>query len=160
MVLFLFCRQLTAHNWQKWKRTIVTCPCHKIYREGTIALKTCNYILKNYDFCEYVKLREISWKIDILSITAYWKFESKMRRISLWLTTTHHLSFLLNHQSRFSVQYRFPNFAFCSEKSPGLTQRSVSQQNAVKKSKTSKVLFCKTIDSNDSFILIENKFRF
>ena len=32
--------------------------------------------LKNYDFCEYVKFGEISWKIDILSITSKLKFES------------------------------------------------------------------------------------
>ena len=32
---------------------------------------------KNYDFSEYVKFGAISWKFDILLITASWKFESK-----------------------------------------------------------------------------------
>ena len=27
---------LTAHNWQKWKSTFLTCPCHKIYREEAV----------------------------------------------------------------------------------------------------------------------------
>ena len=33
-------------------------------------VKKVPIILKNYDFCEYVKFGEISWKIDILSISA------------------------------------------------------------------------------------------
>ena len=33
--------------------------------------------LKNYDLCEYVEFGAISRKIDILSITASSKFESK-----------------------------------------------------------------------------------
>ena len=61
---------LTAHNWQKWKRVFLTCPCHEIYRVESVGLKTSNYTLKDYDFCEYVKFGAISWKFDILSITA------------------------------------------------------------------------------------------
>ena len=41
-------------------------------------------ILRNYDFCENVKFGAISWKIDILSITAYLKFESKNPFAHLW----------------------------------------------------------------------------
>ena len=57
------CLALTAHNWQKWKRVFLTCPCHEI-----IGMKQLVY-LKNYDLCEYVKFGAISWKFDILSIT-------------------------------------------------------------------------------------------
>ena len=32
---------LTAHNWQKWKRVFLTCPCHKIYRDEAVGLKNC-----------------------------------------------------------------------------------------------------------------------
>ena len=32
---------LTAHNWQKWKRVFLTCPCHKIYRDEAVGLKSC-----------------------------------------------------------------------------------------------------------------------
>ena len=35
--------KLTAHNWQKWKRVFLTCPCHKIYRVEAVGLKRCNY---------------------------------------------------------------------------------------------------------------------
>ena len=34
---------LTAHNWQKWKRVFLTCPCHKIYMAEAVGLKTSNY---------------------------------------------------------------------------------------------------------------------
>ena len=37
---------LTAHNWQKWKRVFLTCPCHKIYRDEAVGLKSCKYIWK------------------------------------------------------------------------------------------------------------------
>ena len=56
---------LTAHNWQKWKRVFLTCPCHKIYSEGAVGLKSCKLYFKNYDFCEYVKFVEISWKFEM-----------------------------------------------------------------------------------------------
>ena len=37
---------LTVHNWQKWKSIFLTCPCHKIYREEAVGLKSSNYALK------------------------------------------------------------------------------------------------------------------
>ena len=37
---------LTAHNWQKWKRVFLTCPCHKFYRDEAVGLKSCNYTWK------------------------------------------------------------------------------------------------------------------
>ena len=32
---------LTAHSWQKWKRELLTCHCHKIYRDEAVGLKSC-----------------------------------------------------------------------------------------------------------------------
>ena len=32
---------LMAHSWQKWKRVFLTCPCHKIYRDEAVGLKSC-----------------------------------------------------------------------------------------------------------------------
>ena len=61
---------LTAHNWLYWKRVFLTCPCHKIYKDEAVSLKKLQIYLKNYDFCETVKFGVISWKFDILSITA------------------------------------------------------------------------------------------
>ena len=37
---------LTAHNWQKWKRVFLTCPCHKIYRDEAVGLKSFKYTWK------------------------------------------------------------------------------------------------------------------
>ena len=37
---------LMAHNWQKWKRVFLTCPCHKIYRDKAVGLKSCKYTWK------------------------------------------------------------------------------------------------------------------
>ena len=32
---------LTGGNWQKWKRVFLTCPCHEIYRDEAVSLKSC-----------------------------------------------------------------------------------------------------------------------
>ena len=61
---------LTGGNWQKWKRVFLTCPCHEFYRDEAVGLKSCKNTWKNYDICENVKCGAISWKFDILSITA------------------------------------------------------------------------------------------
>ena len=53
-----------------------------------------------------------------------------------------------------------PNFEFFTVKSPSVTQRSVSQENAYKKSKNPSPFLHKTIGSDNSFTLIENNFRF
>ena len=39
---------LTAHNWQKWKGVFLTCPCHEIYRDEAVGLKSCKYTWKIY----------------------------------------------------------------------------------------------------------------
>ena len=92
------------------KSTFLTCPCHKIYRVEAVGLKSFNYTLKNYYFCENMKFGAISWIFDILSITVWLKFKSKnpfahMWHILLWLYATHHISFRPN---QFLVKYRFP----------------------------------------------------
>ena len=52
-----------ANNWQKWKSTILTCPCHKIYRKETV--EKFQLYFENCDFYEHVKFGAISWKIDL-----------------------------------------------------------------------------------------------
>ena len=61
---------LTAHNWQKWKRVFLTCPCYENLQGWSSWSKKLQIYLKNYDLCEYVEFGAISWKFDILSITA------------------------------------------------------------------------------------------
>ena len=50
--------QLTAHNWQKWKRVFLTCPCHKIYRDETVGLKSCKYTWKIMIFVKMWNLEQ------------------------------------------------------------------------------------------------------
>ena len=49
---------------------------------------------------------------------------------------------------------------FFTVKSPSVTQRSVSQENAFKKDKNPSFFFRETIGSNNSFTLVENDFSF
>ena len=56
---------LMAHNWQKWKRVFLTCPCHKIYRDEAVVLKVANIL---------EKLRFL-WKCEIWgNIVKIWYF--------------------------------------------------------------------------------------
>ena len=38
--------ELTAHNWQKWKRVFLTCPCCEIYMDEAVGLKSYKYTWK------------------------------------------------------------------------------------------------------------------
>ena len=51
-------------------------------------------------------------------------------------------------------------FAFSRAKSPSVTERAVSQENAFKKRKYSSPFLNKTIGLNNTFTLIESNFRF
>ena len=52
-----------------------------------------------------------------------------------------------------------PILHFFNVKLPSVTQRSVSQENAFKKSKNPSPFLRKTIGSNNDFTLIQNNFR-
>ena len=45
-ILIMYLYGLTAHNWQKWNRVFLTCPCHKIYRDEAVGLISRNYTWK------------------------------------------------------------------------------------------------------------------
>ena len=141
-----------AHNCQKWKSRFFTCPCHKIYREEAVGLKKFQLCLKNYDFCEYVKFRAISWKFDILSTAAWLWYKNPfahMWHIQLWLSAIHHILFLLN---RFSVKYRFPF--------PILWLVTIRSKKTKKSKKPVSFFFFLNYSANDYFTLIENNFGF
>ena len=63
LIFNLLTFNLTGGNWQKWKRVFLTCPCHKIYRDEAVGLKSCKNTWKLTIFVKNVKF-------DILSITA------------------------------------------------------------------------------------------
>ena len=61
----------------------------------------------------------------------------------------------------FQLKKDFPSeLSVFTVKSPSITQRSVSQENAFKKSKNPSPFFHNTIGSNNSFTLVVNNFRF
>ena len=64
------------------------------------------------------------------------------------------------NKNQIKMQISLPNFAFCTLKSPDVTKKSVSQENAFKKSKKRRFFVCNTIGSNNSFTQIKNNFRF
>ena len=57
------------------------------------------------------------------------------------------------------IQISLPNFAFFTVKSPSVTQRLVSQDNAFKKSKDPSAFVRKTLGSNNPFTPIENDLK-
>ena len=99
---------------------------------------------RNYDFCEYVKFGAISWKFDTLSKTAQLKFESKM-------CDTYNCDYLQHSAFRFNLidfqlNTDFPSQLggfFFTVTSPSVSQKSVSQENAFKKSKNPSPFFAK-----------------
>ena len=93
-------RLLTAHNWQKWKRVFLTCPCHEIYRDEAVGLKSCRYTWKIMIFCKNMKFGAISWKFDILSITASLKLNFKN---SLHMCYTYNCDYLKHSTFRFNL---------------------------------------------------------
>ena len=153
--------ELMGHNWQKWKSTSLTCHCHKIYRVETVGLKKSNNTFQITIFVSLWNFGAISWKFDILSMTAWLKFESKnpfaqMWPIWLWLATVHHIWFLLN---KFSVKYRlpFPILHFLPWNHVALLKDRFLKKILKKKPSA---FFHKTIGSNNSFTPNENNFTF
>ena len=81
---FVHRNSLMAHNWQKWRSRFLTCPCHKIYREEAVGLKSSSYTLNNKIFVNIWNLGQFCKKKDILSITALLKFKSKNPFAHIW----------------------------------------------------------------------------
>ena len=131
---------LTAHNWQKWKRVFLTCPCHTIYGDEAVSLKSCKYTWKITIFVKMWNLGQYRENLIFCQLLLNWSSNFK---ILLHACDTYNHDYLLKAQrisfqlNRFSVKYRFPflyNFAFFTVKSHSVTKRSVSQENAYKKS--------------------------
>ena len=74
---------LTAHNWQNWKRVFLTCPCHEIYKDEAVGLKSCKY-WKITNHVNMWNLGRFAWNFDILLITASLKFEFKNSFAHVW----------------------------------------------------------------------------
>ena len=70
----------TAHNWQKWKRVFLTCPCHEIYRDEAVGLKSCKYTWKIMIYVNVWNLGQFREKLRTASL----KFESKKSFAHVW----------------------------------------------------------------------------
>ena len=121
------------------------CPCYKIYREEAVGLKKFQLYLKNYDFCEYVKFGATSWKNWYLVNNCLIKVQ--IQKIFLHIGDTYNCHYLQHTTFRFylfnfQLNTDFPSqFCVFTVKSPSVTQRSVSQENAFEKSKKPVVFF-------------------
>ena len=129
----------------KLKKSITVMKCHEAHRVEA----------PNYNICKYVKFGAISWKIDILPVTAYSKFESEnsfvhMLLILLWLSSAQQISFLPSRIRFYQVDFYVvnyifpsPNLRFFSIKSPSVTQRSASQEKKkrLKRENTRRLFF-------------------
>ena len=91
---------LAAHNWQKWKRVFLTCPCHKIYRDEAVGLKSCKYTWKitifvkmwnlgqyreNWIFCQWL----LNWSLNL--------------KILLHMCNTYNCDYLKHSTFRFNI---------------------------------------------------------
>ena len=131
-----------AHDWQNWKRIFPSCYYHEIYRKEAVRLQHSNYTLKATIFVNLWNLRQFLEKNSIFC--------------QLLLSENffaHMLLILVNF-------FVFPSkLCIFSAIWPSVIQRSVSQENALKKSKQPSPFLHKTIGSNNCFTLIENNFR-
>ena len=128
---------LTGGNWQKWKRVFLTCPCHKIYRDEAVGLKSCKYTWK---ITKFVKMGNLGQYLENLIFCQYLLNWSSNLKILLHICDTYNFDYLKHSTIHFNlIDFQLntdvpSQFAFFTAKSPSVTQRSVSQENAYKKS--------------------------
>ena len=155
---------LTTHNWQKWKRVFPACPCHKIYRDEAVGLKSCKYTWKITIYVNMWNLGQFRENLIFCQKLLNW---SSNLKILLHMCDTYNCEYLQHITFHFNLidfqlHTDFPS-QFCiffTVKSSSVTQRSVSQEKAFKKSKNPSPFFRRTIGSNNSFTLIKNNFCF
>ena len=93
------CSCLTGGNCQKWKRVFLTCPCHEIYRDEAVGLKSCKHTWK---ITIFVKMWNI-WG----NIVKFWYFVNNCL-IKAWI-----LKILLNTCDTYNYDYlKYSTFRF------------------------------------------------
>ena len=147
----------------KMKRVFLTYPCHEIYSDKTVGLKNAN-ILEKLWFLWICGICAILWKFDICQLLLNW---SSNLKILLQMCDMYNCDNLQHNTFRFNLLDFHLNRVFPSQfcgfftvKSPSVTQRSVSEENAFKKSKDPSPFSPQIIGWNNSFTLIEYSFRF
>ena len=92
--------KLTGGNWQKWKRVFLTCPCHKIYRDEAVGLKSCKYTWK---ITKFVKMGNLGQYLEILIFGQYLLNWSSNLKILLHMCDTYNFGYLKHSTLRFNL---------------------------------------------------------
>ena len=93
-------KNLTAHNWQQWKRVFLTCPCHKIYRDEAVGLKGCKYTWKITIFVKMWNLGQYRENSIFCQKLLNWSSNSK---ILLRTCDTYNCNYLKHSTFRFNL---------------------------------------------------------
>ena len=91
---------LTDGNWQKWKRVFLTCPCHKIYRDQAVGLKSCKYTWKITKFVKMGNLGQYHENLIFCQQLLNW---SSSLKILLHMCDTYNCDYLKHSTLRFNL---------------------------------------------------------
>ena len=91
---------LTAHKWQKWKRVFLTCPCHKIYRDEVVGLRSCKYTWKITIFVKMWNLGQYRENLIFCQQLLNW---SSNLKILLHMCDTYNFDYLKHSTFRFNL---------------------------------------------------------
>ena len=92
--------ELTAHNWQKWKRVFLTCPCHEIYGHEAVGLKSCKYTWKITIFVKMCNLGQYRENLLFCQQLINW---SSNLKILLHMCDTYNYNYLKYSTFRFNL---------------------------------------------------------
>ena len=91
---------LTAHYWQNWKGVFLTCPCHKIYRDEAVGLKSCKYTWK---ITIFVKMWNLGQNRENLIFCQYLLNWSSNLKILLPMCDKYNCDYLKHSTFRFNL---------------------------------------------------------
>ena len=91
---------LTGGNWQKWKRVLLTCFRHKIYRDEAVGLKSCKYTWKITIFVKMWNLGQYHENLIFCQLLLNW---SSNLKILLHMCETYNCDDLKHSTFRFNL---------------------------------------------------------
>ena len=75
---------LAGGNWQKWKRVFLTCPCHEIYRDEAVGLKSCQNTWKITIFVKMWNLGQYRENLIFCQLLLNWSLNLKNSFAHVW----------------------------------------------------------------------------
>ena len=105
---------LTGGNWQKWKRVFLPCPCHEIYRDKAVGLKSCK---NTWKITIFVKMWNLGNIVKIWYFVNNCLIKAWILKILLHTCDTYNYDYLKYRTFRFNfidfqLYIDFP-FQFC-----------------------------------------------